>query len=142
VCNDLDALRTASLEGLSSLFGYDHSFVLVPDEEDKRLFTIASRGFPVSGVGSEVAIAEGIIGTAAAQRSPIRNANLARDMIYSRPVRSGIENLGDERLLQREIPLPAYRMFAASSPFHCGPTTIYWECCACRVIVPGDSRRR
>jgi adenylate cyclase len=50
VCNDLDALLTASLEGLSSLFGYDHSFVLVPDEEDKRLFTIASRGFPVSGV--------------------------------------------------------------------------------------------
>jgi adenylate cyclase len=106
VCNDLDALLTASLEGLSSLFGYDHSFVLVPDEEDKRLFTIASRGFPVSGVGSEVAIGEGIIGTAAAQRSPIRNANLARDMIYSRLVRTGVENLGDEPSLRREIPLP------------------------------------
>jgi len=106
VCNDLDALLTASLEGLSSLFGYDHSFVLVPDEEDKRLFTIASRGFPVSGVGSEVAIGEGIIGTAAAQRCPIRNANLARDMIYSRLVRTGIENQGDEHSLQREIPLP------------------------------------
>jgi hypothetical protein len=105
-CNDLDALLTASLEGLSSLFGYDHSFVLVPDEEDKRLFTISSRGFPVSGVGSEVAIGEGIIGIAAAQRSPIRNANLAREMIYSRLVRTGIENLDDERSLKREIPLP------------------------------------
>ena len=105
-CKDLDALLTASLEALSSLFGYDHSFVLVPDEEDKRLFTVASRGFPVSGVGSEVIIGEGIIGIAAAQRSPIRNANLAREMIYSRLVRSGIENLGDEASLQREIPLP------------------------------------
>ena len=105
-CKDLDTLLTASLEGLSSLFGYDHSFVLVPDEEEKRLFTIASRGFPVSGVGSEVAIGEGIIGIAAAQRSPIRNANLARDMIYSRLVRTGVENLGDEASLQREIPLP------------------------------------
>ena len=105
-CNDLDALLTASLEDLSSIFGYEHSFVLVPDEEDKRLFTIASRGFPVSGVGSEVAIGEGIIGIAAAQRSPIRNANLARELIYSRLVRTGIENLGDERSLQREIPLP------------------------------------
>jgi GAF domain/Pyridoxamine 5'-phosphate oxidase len=105
-CSDLDALLTASLEGLSSLFGYDHSFLLVPDEEDKRFFTIASRGFPVSGVGSEVAIGEGIIGTAAALRSPIRNANLARDMIYSRLVRTGVENLSGEASLQREIALP------------------------------------
>ena len=105
-CRDLDTLLTTSLDALSSLFGYDHSFVLVPDEEEKRLFTIASRGFPVSGVGSEVAIGEGIIGIAAAQRSPVRNANLARDMIYSRLVRTGVENLGDPTSLQREIPLP------------------------------------
>ena len=105
-CNDLDALLTASLAGLSSLFGYDHSFVLVPDEEEKHLFTIASRGFPVSGVGSEVAMGEGIIGIAATQRSPVRNANLARDMIYSRRVRAGIEKRGNQDSLSREIPLP------------------------------------
>ena len=105
-CNDLETLLTASLEGLSAHFGYEHSFILVPDEEEKRLFTIASRGFPASGVGSEVAIGEGIIGMAAAQRSPIRNANLSRELIYSRLVRTGIENLSDERSLQREIPLP------------------------------------
>lgn len=105
-CCDLDALLTASLEGLSSIFGYDHSFILVPDEEDKRLFTIASRGFPASGVGSEVAIGEGIIGTAAARRSPIRNANLAREMIYSRLVRTGVETLADGPALGKEIPLP------------------------------------
>jgi hypothetical protein len=105
-CGDLDTLLTASLDQMSSLFGYDQSFVLVPDEEERRLFTIASRGFSASGVGSEVVIGEGIIGTAAAQRSPIRNANLARDMIYSRLVRTGLENLGDEPSLRREIPLP------------------------------------
>jgi adenylate cyclase len=105
-CNDLDALLTASLDGLSSLFGYDHSFVLVPDEEEKHLFTIASRGFPASGVGSEVAIGEGILGNVATQRSPIRNANLARDMIYSRLVRTGGEQRGDQDRLSREIPLP------------------------------------
>ena len=43
VCCDLDALLTASLDGLSSIFGYDHSFILVPDEEDKRLFTKIGR---------------------------------------------------------------------------------------------------
>lgn len=105
-CGDLDALLTAGLDGLSSLFGYDHSFVLVPDEEEKHLFTIASRGFPESGVGSEVAVGQGIIGLAATQRSPIRNANLARDMIYSRLVRSGIEGRGHKDSLSREIPLP------------------------------------
>lgn len=105
-CNDLDTLLAASLEGLSSLFGYDHSFVLVPDEEEKRLFTVASRGFSASGVGSEVAIGEGIIGIAAAHRSPIRNTHLGREMIMSRAVRAGIERVGDEGSLQREIPLP------------------------------------
>lgn len=92
---------------LQILTGSHHiSFLLVPDEEERRLFTIASQGFPVSGVGSEVAIGEGIIGIAAAQRSPIRNANLGRDIIYSRLVRTGVENLGDEPSLRREIPLP------------------------------------
>jgi hypothetical protein len=105
-CDDLDTLLAASLDGLSSIFGYDHTFVLVPDEEEKHLFTIASRGFPESGVGSEVAVGEGIIGIAATQRSPIRNANLARDMIYSRLVRTGVENRGDQDTLSREIPLP------------------------------------
>jgi adenylate cyclase len=105
-CVDLDTLLTASLDGLSSLFGYDHSFVLVPDEDEKHLFTIASRGFPISGVGSEVAIGEGILGIAATQRSPIRNANLARDMNYSRLVRAGAEKRGDQDSLSREIPLP------------------------------------
>jgi len=105
-CGDLDTLLTAGLDGLSSLFGYDHTFVLVPDEEEKHLFTIASRGFPESGVGSEVAIGQGIVGLAATQRSPIRNANLARDMIYSRLVRSGIEDRGPKDSLSREIPLP------------------------------------
>ena len=105
-CGDLDTLLTASLEGLSSAFGYDHSFILVPDEEDRRLFTIASLGFPRSGVGSEVAMGEGIIGMAAAQRTPIRNANLEREMLYSRLVRTGFEKHGDQQSLQREIPLP------------------------------------
>jgi adenylate cyclase len=105
-CNNLDTLLTVSLDGLSSLFGYDHGFVLVPDEEEKHLFTIASRGFPISGVGSEVAVGEGIIGIAATQRSPIRNANLARDMIYSRLVRTGVEKRGGQDSLSREIHLP------------------------------------
>src|SRR5262249_7317008 len=101
-CNDLDTLLTASLEDLSSLFGYDHSFIMVPDEEDKRLFTVASHGFPVSGVGSEVATGEGIIGVAAAHRAPIRNAHLGREMIMSRAVRTSIECIGAEQSLQRE----------------------------------------
>jgi adenylate cyclase len=105
-CDDLDTLLTAGLDGLSSLLRYDHSFVLVPDEEKKYLFTIASRGFPESGVGSEVAVGQGIIGLAATQRSPIRNANLARDMIYSRLVRSSIEDRAHKDSLSREIPLP------------------------------------
>lgn len=58
-CDDLDSLIDSALDSLSTLFGYHHSFLMAPDEDGKRLYTLASQGFEVSGVGSEVWIGEG-----------------------------------------------------------------------------------
>ena len=44
-----------------------------------RLYTIASHGYTAEGVGSEVAVGEGIIGMAAARCAPMRVGNLAAD---------------------------------------------------------------
>jgi len=105
-CADLESLIDNALEALSGLFNYEHSFIMVPDEHGRRLYTIASRGFDTSGVGSEVWMGEGILGVAAEQRMLVRSTNLTRDMLYSRAVRSTVERRGGESKLEREIALP------------------------------------
>ena len=105
-CDDLDSLLSAALEALSSLFGYPHSFVLFPDEAGKHLFTGASHGFEPSGVGSEVAIGEGMLGVAAERHAAVRTTSITREMTLARAVRSGIEHRGEQTSLEKEIPLP------------------------------------
>ena len=105
-CADLDALLEAALERLSTLFGYAHSFVMVPDEDGARLYTIASRGYDTSGIGSEVWTGEGMLGVAAARRMIVLTTSMTRERVLSRAVRSSIERRGHDHLLEREIPLP------------------------------------
>ncbi len=105
-CSDLESVINTSLDAMSAQFGYDHSFLMVPDEEGKRLFTLGSHGFGDSGVGSEVLIGEGILGVAAERREVVRTTNFSRDVLYSNAVRSAVARRGEDRLLEREIALP------------------------------------
>ncbi|HEX5109917.1 MAG TPA: GAF domain-containing protein [Vicinamibacterales bacterium] len=105
-CGDLDTLLATALERLDALFGHAQSFVMVRDESGKRLYTVASHGFVESGVGSEVVIGEGLIGTAAARGIPLRTTNFARERVLSRAVREELTRIGDAGRLAREIPLP------------------------------------
>lgn len=93
--SDLDALVTATVDGLAELFGYSHSMLLLLDEEGRRLYTIASHGYPAEGVGSEVAVGEGLIGMAAARCRPLRLGNLRQMQKYSRTVRRSFEDSGE-----------------------------------------------
>lgn len=105
-CDGLESLINTSLDALSALFGYDHSFLMVPDEEGKRLFTLGSRGFGESGIGSEVWIGEGILGIAADRQEAVRTTSFSRDVIYSNAIRSGVRGRGEDSLLEGEIALP------------------------------------
>lgn len=102
---DLDALVKVTVDGLAELLGYDHSLLLLVDEAGTHLFTIGSRGYDAEGVGSEVALGDGVIGTAAAQAAPVRIGNLAQLDKYGRSVRRSYEEAGDIGP-GREIPLP------------------------------------
>jgi adenylate cyclase len=93
-CPDLDTLVSATVDGLADVFGYEHSLLLLLDEEGKGLYTIASKGYDVQGVGSEVTVGEGIIGLAAARCAPIRLGNLRQMSKYSRTVRQSYEDEG------------------------------------------------
>jgi adenylate cyclase len=99
-----DATRTA-LQALDDLFGFEHTILLVLDERGDRLFAVASNGYASSSAGAEVALGEGVIGTAAERRRVVCVPNLARSRAMSAAVRASLERRG-EAPPGREIPLP------------------------------------
>ncbi len=102
---DLDVLVSTALAGLDQLFGYRHSVVLLLDEDRRRLFTIGTHGYDREGIGSEVAVGDGLIGMAAARCAPVRQGSVRWMGRYSRQVRQAYEEAGAVGP-GREIPLP------------------------------------
>ena len=104
-CADLDTLVGATVRGLADIFGYEQSILMLVDETERRLYTIASHGYEAEGVGSEVVIGEGLLGMAAARCAPMRIGNARQMAKYSRTVRRSYEEEGVAP--GREIPVPA-----------------------------------
>lgn len=103
---DLEDLLSSTLEALSDAFGFEHSMVLLVDESGQRLYTVASRGYGQSGVGAEVAIGQGLIGTVARERRLLRVSALDGELRYGRAIRSSVRSEGHTGALSPEIPLP------------------------------------
>ena len=103
---NLDDLLAGALGTLAELFGFGHSMVLVFDEATQRLVTIASRGYGTGGIGAEVGLGDGLIGTVAARRRVVRMAGVGADLRYGRAIRGRVAERGGRRGLAPEIPLP------------------------------------
>jgi adenylate cyclase len=103
---DLAALLDRALASLESHFAVKHSMILMLDRVGRRLYTVASRGYRQSGVGSEIALGCGVIGVAAEQCVPIRITHMTAEYSYSRAMRDSVEREGMGRTLETAIPLP------------------------------------
>ena len=101
----LESLVDSILEGLDESFGFRHSMILVPTEQDGVLVTIATRGYPENGAGAEVRVGEGIGGMVAEARKPIRISGLMRGILYALAMHKAA-NEPEAARQARRIPLP------------------------------------
>jgi hypothetical protein len=102
--DSLERLLDSILEGLEESFGFEHSMILVATIEEGTYVTIASRGYPETGVGAEARLGEGIIGMVAEARKPIRISGLIRQMLYALAVQKRAHEQG--LVASQRIPLP------------------------------------
>ncbi len=102
--SDLATVLDDALAVLAAELAIPHSMVLLIDRSRDRLFTVASRGYDVSGVGSEIALGDGVIGVAAREAAPIRIAHATSEYAYSRIIRERAQRAG--LTPDTEIPLP------------------------------------
>jgi len=100
----LNELLESILSGIKEYFGFSHSMILLAGEKPNTLITIASRGYPQGGVGSEVHFGEGVIGVVAEAQQPIRISSLVRGMLFALAAKKRAEERGWRP--QEQVKLP------------------------------------
>ena len=103
-CEDLDELFNELLVVLEQHFKIDHAMLLMVDQPGNRLYTVASRGYEVSGIGAEIPMGTGIIGVAAQECTPIRIMYLTGEYTYNIAVRDSLLQNNQQLELESEIP--------------------------------------
>ena len=101
----LEGLLDSILVALDESFGFKHSMILMPTEVDGELVTIATRGYPENGVGSESRHGEGLAGLVAEARKPIRISGLMRGILYALAMHHQSSDPANV-IIGRKIPLP------------------------------------
>lgn len=96
---DLSELADRALVALRPHFGIHHALLLMLDETGDALYTLASLGYPDSGIGAEVKLGEGIIGVAAREKIPVRINYRTGDYSYQTAIRAAHPG-------EAHIPLP------------------------------------
>jgi adenylate cyclase len=102
----LDEALNAVLSGLGDFLGVQHAMVLMLDAASQRLYTVASCGYPTSGVGSEIGLGQGVVGVAARERTPVRIGHVTNAALYSQAMRSSFEANVPDLEPATDIPYP------------------------------------
>jgi hypothetical protein len=103
-CTELCVLLDQVLVDLLSEFQIPYALLMMADEQARSLYTVGSRGYSASGVGSEIAFGDGVIGVAAEHRCAIRISHMTMEYRYGCAGRA--EALAQALPLHAEIPFP------------------------------------
>jgi adenylate cyclase len=103
-CRGLEALVQSGLSYLTLHLGLDTASLYLAEPSEQSLYALASRGYPLSGVGARIAYGVGLVGTVAQQRMPIRIADRGREVRYGLAIREQLALVSEEQ--EREVPLP------------------------------------
>jgi hypothetical protein len=98
-CTSYEEVARVALEALDDQLGLRHAILLAHDATTRRLFAVASSGYDAPGVGAEVALGDGLIGTAGQRRRLVVEPSLQRSQAMAAAVIGGA---GDPR----DVPLP------------------------------------
>lgn len=104
--NELSELLDGALAEIELQLDVRHSMIHWLDESGERLYLVASRGYAQSGVGSEIHLGQGVIGTAASARTSIRITHATSEYTYSRAARESVRTTQLADRLEAEIPQP------------------------------------
>ena len=85
--SDIATIIDAVLDGVRDGFGFANTMLLLKEPSGARPVTVGSRGYAWSGVGSEVAVGEAVIGTAAAERCAVRISDMSRIRRFGSAIR-------------------------------------------------------
>ena len=99
----LAAALEATLQTLEQDMEIPHAMVLSLDPATQRLYTVASRGYATSGVGSEIPLGHGVIGVAARERTPVRINHMTSAYLYNQAMRQGMDGSDG---VSTDIPYP------------------------------------
>jgi putative methionine-R-sulfoxide reductase with GAF domain len=105
-CTSMDEALNAALSALTDFLGVQHAMILMHDSAAQRLYTVASCGYPTSGVGSEIGMGQGVIGVAAREETPVRITHMTNAYLYSQAMRSSFEANVPDLETMTEIPYP------------------------------------
>jgi len=106
---DMRTLLDDALLALEEYLDVRHSKLLLLDPAKRtpaRLYTVATRGYAESGVGSEIPLGAGVVGVAAEQRVPVRVMHCTSEYTYTRAVREQWRAAAGPDAIETEIALP------------------------------------
>jgi len=103
-CADLETLFNELMAVLQRHFEINHAMLLMYDNQGNRLYTVASHGYAISGIGAEIPMGTGIIGVAAQECTPIRIMYMTAQYSYNLAVRKSLLENNPQLELETEIP--------------------------------------